>query len=401
MSVPLAPPEQSVRRRAVFFIPGFDPIGARRYRELYRSQGAEQAAISGYALTIDGTPRGGGSYGWTARLEDGGQVSQADIRFLGWNDLVRDAMSDSAIQSYWQMLRTAGIYIGSGALFRLIRLRAVPMVIALYPIVMLVLYFNLAFWLGAVAHRLSPPGIDFIVGTAVFLVIIRLAMSYDKRHLYAFYLMSDYAFAARRRGRMPEPLASRVAEWSAQIARSVGTVDEVLVVGHSSGAALAVHVVADLVRRDAGPVSLLTLGHVVPMVSFLPTAGDLRRDLRDVAGAGQVYWLDVTAPSDGACFALCDPVATAGVAREDDPNPVVISGTFLRNLSEEQVAAYKRRYFRKHVQYLCAFGRPGVYDYFRITAGAQTLRERFGGRGSTASRRTAPQSGYTSVDPCP
>jgi ABC-type transporter Mla maintaining outer membrane lipid asymmetry permease subunit MlaE len=57
-------------------------------------------------------------------------------------------------------------------------------------------------------------------------------------------------------------------------------VDEVLVVGHSSGAYLAVSVLADLVRRgagaEAGPVlSLLTLGQVVPMVSFLPRAGRL------------------------------------------------------------------------------------------------------------------------------
>ncbi|QIK40498.1 hypothetical protein [Pontivivens nitratireducens] len=401
MTQTTAPPEQNVRRRAVFFIPGFDPIGARRYRELYRSQGAEQAGISGYDLHVDGKPRGDGVYGWTAELRDGGVESQADIRFLGWNDLVRDAMSDSALQAYWQMLRTAGIYIFSGALFRLIRLRTVPMVIALYPIFMLVLYFNLAFWLGTAASRLSPPGIDFVVGMAVFLTIIRLTRSYDQKNLYAFYLMSDYAFAARARGRMPEPLSRRVEEWTDLIAQRVGTVDEVLIVGHSSGAALAVHVVARLQRRGVGAVSLLTLGQVIPMVSFLPTAGDLRRDLRTVAGASDVYWLDVTAPSDGACFALVDPVATAGVAREADPNPVVISATFLRTMSEEQIKAYKRRYFRKHVQYLCAFGRPDVYDYFRITAGAMTLRARFGSRGSTASRKTAPVSGHTGVDPCP
>ncbi|SOH95118.1 hypothetical protein SAMN06273572_107139 [Monaibacterium marinum] len=403
MTEPSAPveqnaPEQDVRRRAVFFIPGFDPIGARRYRELYRTQGAEQAGISGYSLGMDGTPRRDGTYGWSAELRDGDQVSEADIRFLGWNDLVRDAMSDSALMAYWQMVRTAGIYIFSGALLRLIRLRTVPMVIALYPIVMMAFYFNLSFWLAAAAHRLSPPGIDFVVGMVVFLLMMRLTRSYDQKHLYAFYLMSDYAFAARRRGRMPEPLARRVASWTDQIEQRIGSVDEVLVVGHSSGAALAVHVVAELSRRGAGPVSLLTLGQVIPMVSFLPTAADLRRDLRDVAGAQSVYWLDVTAPSDGACFALADPVATAGVSRDGDPNPIVISGTFLRTLSPEQLVAYKRRYFRKHVQYLCAFGRPGVYDYFKITAGALSLRSRFGDRGSTASRKVAPVSWFKKVD---
>jgi hypothetical protein len=67
----------------------------------------------------------------------------------------------------------------------------------------------------------------------------------------------------------------------------------VLVVGHSSGAYLAVSVLADLIRRGgclAGPVlSLLTLGQVVPMVSFLPRAGRLRADLALMSETGQVH----------------------------------------------------------------------------------------------------------------
>ncbi|WP_230374288.1 hypothetical protein [Pontivivens ytuae] len=390
-----------VRSRAVFFIPGFDPVGARRYRELYRSQGAEQAAISGYTLAVDGTPRGDGRYGWSVAFTEDERTSEAEVIFLGWNDLVRDAMSDSAFQSYWQMARTAWIYVSTGALWRLIRLRWVPMVIALYPIFMLILYFNIAFWSAVAAHRLSPQGIDFLVGLIVFLGLMRGLRRIDQRNLYAFYLMSDYAFAAQERGRMPPPLAARVEEWVEEVAERVPHVDEVLIVGHSSGAALAVHVAAGLARRGVGPVSLLTLGEVIPMVSFLPTAGDLRRDLRTVAEAESVYWLDVTAPSDGACFALADPVAVSGQWAEGQVNPTVISGTFLRTLSEEQIGAYKRRYFRKHVQYLCAFGRPGPYDYFRITAGPVSLRSRFGDRGSTASRIVAPESGFRDADPCP
>jgi hypothetical protein len=40
----------------------------------------------------------------------------------------------------------------------------------------------------------------------------------------------------------------------------------------------------------------------------------------------------------------------------------------------------KRQYFRLHFQYMCAFDRPGSYDYFRITAGPQTLADRYAGR---------------------
>ena len=39
-------------RRHVFYIPGYDPIHPRRYRELYRRESVDQAAISSYAITL-------------------------------------------------------------------------------------------------------------------------------------------------------------------------------------------------------------------------------------------------------------------------------------------------------------------------------------------------------------
>ncbi|WP_316014050.1 hypothetical protein [Roseobacter sp. HKCCA0434] len=392
----MSEPARPVRRRAAFFIPGFDPSGARRYRELYRDQGRQQAAISGYDLYVDGTPWPGDAYGWRARLTEDGQDSEGALRFLGWSDLVRDAMSDSILHAYWLMWRTAAIYIFSGAFFRLVALRYQPMLLAIYPIFMLMTYFNIAFFTSVVVHRLCPPGIDFVVGLVVFVGLMRLLWKLDADRFLGNYLMSDFAYAARHGGRMPMGLAARISDW-ADIVEAEAGADEILLIGHSSGAALAVHVAAELARRGQGELSLLTLGHAVPMVSFLPTATDLRRDLAEVARNEAIYWLDVTAPADGACFALCDPVAVSGVAREGDANPTVISAAYTETLSDTQLGRKRFRFFRKHVQYMCAFDRPGDYDYFRITAGAMTLRDRFGWRGSSASRRTRPTSRYKST----
>ncbi len=55
------------------------------------------------------------------------------------------------------------------------------------------------------------------------------------------------------------------------------------------------------------------------------------------------------------------------------------------------------RFFRLHFQYLCAFDRPGDYDYFRITAGPMTLADRFANRAASQSRIDVPVSKYTSV----
>ncbi|MCO4815971.1 MAG: hypothetical protein KC465_02345, partial [Planktomarina temperata] len=50
-------------KRKVFYIPGYDPIHPRRYRELYRAESAAQAAISGYDIHLS-AKTGPGGYGW-------------------------------------------------------------------------------------------------------------------------------------------------------------------------------------------------------------------------------------------------------------------------------------------------------------------------------------------------
>ncbi len=48
-----------VRRRRVFYIPGYDPFHPRRYRELYRKEAAAQAAVSGYTIALFPSRRAG------------------------------------------------------------------------------------------------------------------------------------------------------------------------------------------------------------------------------------------------------------------------------------------------------------------------------------------------------
>ena len=220
--------------------------------------------------------------------------------------------------------------------------------------------------------------------------------------MYAYYLMQDYAYSAQAGGANPADLEARMVVFGQAIRQALqGAPDEVLVVGHSSGAHLAVSVLADLIRAGlpAGhpPLALLTLGQVVPMVSFLPHATRLRGDLRHLAACGDVTWVDVTAPGDGCAFALCDPVAVTGVAPPGKRWPLVVSAAFTQTLSPARWRALRWRFFRLHFQYLCAFDRPGDYDYFQITAGAVTLADRYQNRKPSASRIEAPTSGYRSI----
>jgi hypothetical protein len=405
-----------VRRRRVMYVPGYDPVPPRKYRERYRTQSARQAALSGYGIDI-GPKQTTGRFGWhvTGRME--GQDTQTDIEVMYWADIVRGSMDQGILATYGQLAHTAWAYIGSGALFRLMRLRKGPVIAALYPVVVLLIQLVLSGIAGALAGvvvfhllRQLARAMDLVVTVGVVLSAIATVaalagagvawalLRWCKRrdHLLAWYLMHDYAFSAQHGGAYPPAQEARMGDLADQIAEALKTeVDEVLIVGHSSGAYIAISMLADLIRAgrvpEGGPVlSLLTLGHVVPMVSFLPRATRLRTDLAYLSTRSELTWIDITAPGDGCAFALCDPVAVSGVAPPGKRWPLVLSAAFSQTLRPETWRALRWSLFELHFQYLNAFdnlpGRLDDYDYFRITAGPLTLATRLAHRAPSKSR---------------
>lgn len=387
-------------RRKVFYLPGYDPFPPRRYRELYRSEGALQAQISNYDLSM-ASKIGKGPFGWTATAQMDGAVAESDFEVLIWSDIVKSSMSDGILATYWQMIYTAWVYIASGALMRQVRLRRGPTIAALYPVLHLLGQALCGAVLGAKAASLlwvlHPALSPF--GLIVFYGFLRLAKRYDHKIL-AHYLMHDFAFSAQHWGAYPPNLSDRMAEFGARIRAALAQdYDEVLLVGHSSGSYMGVTILSDILRAGVphSNLSFLSLGQVVPMVSFLPRAARLRADLRYLSESDQITWIDITAPGDGCAFALCDPVAVTGVAGAAQKWPLILSCAFKQTLSPQRWKELRWKFFRLHFQYLCAFDRVGIYDYFAITAGPKTLAQRFKRVAPSKSRITTPRSAYRSL----
>ncbi len=396
--------QHSVKRRQVFYIPGYDPMLPRRYRELYRTEGTLQADISGYELDLKGNPKAE-NYSWSVTSKINSKVCHTDFEFLLWSDIVQSSMDRGIAATFLLLARVVSIYLSTGALFRLMRLRKGPVIAALYPVFMLTLQLVLAglvaWFVGFGFAQFTPLWLAVPIGLGVLGWLMRWFRALDNR-LFAYYLLHDYAFSAQYFGANPPELEHRMQVFGDRIYAALQSdVDEVLVVGHSSGAHLGVSVLADLLRRHnidpKGPqLGFLTLGHVVPMVSYLPKADRLRADLHFLSQQRDVTWIDVTAPGDGCTFALCDPVAVSGAATSETIWPLVISAAFTQSLSPDYYNSMKWRFFRLHFQYLCAFDRPKDYDYFQITAGPMTLAARYQGRVASPSRIVTAHSPYQS-----
>ena len=396
----------TVRHRKVFYVSGFDPLGPRRYRELYRKEGPEQAKISGYDLSIAGQQRAeNGNYRWKARHQTRQTMTETEFEFLGWDDIVRHSFRPSLRYVYSLMFKTLWIYLSSGAIRAMLRLRSGPLIAGLVPAFLMIFYLFYGSLIGTSAGMLAVSGFGASIWLGVCTGIGAFCMSmigtrYFEEQMMIYFMVNDLGYSAQDAGAYPGPLSQRLDEFADQIgdALSSGVYDEVLVVGHSSGAQLAISALARCIRKrgltSGAPLSLLTLGQSIAMTSFLPKADELRADLVQIADDSRVFWLDVTAPGDGACFALTDPAANC---REDGRpaetlNPLVISAAFRQTMDPDQLRHYRWRLLRMHFQYLCAFAKPAGFDYFEITAGSQTLNERYCGRECSPSMLSHPVS---------
>jgi hypothetical protein len=191
----------------------------------------------------------------------------------------------------------------------------------------------LAAWLSAHATGSWLAAVPAVAAVAFLLVLLERRL--DAR-FNMYWLMRSYAFIRRQvLGRTPE-LEARLDAQAAQVAERLRGAqdDEVLVVGHSSGANNAVQVVARALRLMGG-----TAQGARPVLSL---------STLDVPGQSPL-----------------------------PDHPKLLSPRFAEMFDAAGYRSLKKDKFRMHFQYLMASERAVDYDYFRITAGARTLGQRF------------------------
>jgi hypothetical protein len=82
--------QRVVRRRAVFYVAGYDPRGPLWYHGIYRREGARQAELSGMRFAVSRREKTSSDVvTWKVEAETGGVETATDYHFLRWDDVVR------------------------------------------------------------------------------------------------------------------------------------------------------------------------------------------------------------------------------------------------------------------------------------------------------------------------
>jgi pimeloyl-ACP methyl ester carboxylesterase len=384
----------TVRKRHVLFLSGFDPKGASYYHALFKRESAKQGALTGWTYTVGPRQPGSGVRTlWTveahgARAQENVTV-HSTIEHLPWDDLVRKEWSKGPGQILWESVMAYLHALASGrSLCRVWRVAPKTLFALAWPalcwLAALVIAFTLAigsaFAVLQYGNGRIAAGWAIITGMAAASASLWWVLRLERK-LNTAWLLRIYRFAERwSKRRMPE-LESRLDNMAARLDEVVADpeIDEVLVVGYSVGSMLAVSLMA---RRsaagnssDSRKLSLLTLGHCIPLLGLMPTASYFRSELATVADAQDLQWIDVSSPTDWGSFALADPVQLCLQRKGFNPRAMV-SPRFHLLFDPQRYRQLRKEKRRIHLQYLMSGEKSGEYDYFDMVAGPRHLGER-------------------------
>lgn len=388
----------SVRRRAICYVSGFDPRGARHYHQLYRNESAKQAELTGCKIDIGKRSKLSDYTSlWQVHAEDSsGNTCEIDYHFLSYDAIIRRNWA----KTEWALLKETFFcsleLLRCGLYYRMAK-RYYPCLPALvYPLITVCLTIALA----AAAWILLFYGTGFdtwiraIMGLAGIVGALWLGRVVDKQ-INHYWIIRTISFGILGKYRKDKDFNEAIDEMKNLITQldEGDAYDEILVIGHSFGSVMAVEAVAKTLKTDANlgkrkaHVSFVSVGSIIPLFTSNEKDVALRDTVTFMTQQKSIDWVDLGARADGAAACMVDPIAFSDLEadRELATLPRLYPVRFFKCFSEKGYKQLKKNKFEFHFQYLKSTEFAGEYDYFRITAGTQFIHEVYPIGSSTSS----------------
>ncbi|TMK03933.1 MAG: alpha/beta hydrolase [Alphaproteobacteria bacterium] len=371
-----------VRRRHVYHVAGYDPIDAgaqyRRFArqlEVFRRTWNVDASVS--ELTHDNEQS---RAWWSVRAGGPNWQVEAVHEILMWDDIVRGDFTRPLPLRLFKALRAYLDFIVTGTMFRYIVANQRYAIFFLFPILSVVL-FAVVGWLFA---RLLTGfiGLDGFsaaaLGVPAGLVLFLVLMRWPGRRWRVEQLLDDWVCAHdyihgsrpdidARLDRFAETLLARAHE---------GGLDEIILVGHSLGAMLALDVIVRALARDAGfarrgaAVCVLTIGATIPKFALHPRAQAIRARIARVVNEPSIAWTEYQSRADTISFYKFDPVSLRRIDDDRlDGKPVIRRVQIHDMLLPETFERCRTHVLRLHYRSVMANDRRSPYDYFLMACG--------------------------------
>ncbi len=373
-----------IRRRHVIYVEGYDPQGAKGYYRMFERGFARFLKI--WPLRTHLSPLELESQDFARwNIEAAGPNWQVATRydFLRQEHIIRANMSEPLWRQIPSALAWAFDYVVSGAIFRVLRASGYFGAVLLYFQSMLLLWLGVSLaggWL--IAHLATRYGglpllAAVLLGLAGAIAILMLLRRLADRW-FVVQINNHWphlcAFARGEPTCFDPPVEAGAQRLLAAV--SANDADEIVVIGHSGGGALAPAVVVRALELDPDvgrrgpPVVLLTLGSIAPGAALHPRAEKLRALFARLAVEPSVRWIDCQTQLDVMNFWDFDPVEGIGVqVGPQRCNPLVWNLRLRDMLADEFVNRNRINFFRLHYQFIMANDHRAAYDYFMLVCG--------------------------------
>jgi hypothetical protein len=297
---------------------------------------------------------------------------ETDHQLFRWDDIMAGYADRSA---WWRLpmgLLAFADFVVGGALWGYARTSWRYALFFLYPYFLLLMMVLISCYAGDVAARAS--GLIAVGIAAAVLVFVLLYLG-PKRWTYLPIALDDWIFSRRYiRGSDPE-LERRLDAVADEIiaADCARAVDEILLLGHSLGAVLAVDALDRALQRKpdlgtGGPrLALVTAGSSILKIALHRAAVRLRDALARVSRAPGLVWVDYQALTDAMNFYKSDPVRESGL--QPTGRPIVRTVRIRHMLQPSSYRRVRRNLYRVHCQFVSGNERRAAYDYFMFVCG--------------------------------
>ena len=221
----------------------------------------------------------------------------------------------------------------------------------------------------------------FIVGLPARLLVFVGLLRWPGRRWRVEQMLDDWIFAREylhgRRGDIDARIDS-FAQTLVARAHEAG-IDEIVLVGHSLGAMLALDVVNRALAMDCelapgAAVCVLTVGATIPKFALHPAAKRLRDVIARIAAAPSIAWAEYQSRDDIISFYKFDPLSLQRIVERVAGKPVIRRVQIHQMLTGQSFSRHRRNYLRLHYQPVMANDQRAPYDYFLMVCGPVWFR---------------------------
>jgi hypothetical protein len=298
--------------------------------------------------------------------------AKTEVRLLRWDDVIETASAERMWRRLGGGLVSLFDFVQAGAFWGYLRGSWRYALFFLYPFLTLALMMVLSLAGGAaLAQSTGSTVIGGVAAAAAFLLLYCAA----ERWLFLGLLLDDWKFARRYIRRGNPVLEARLQRVAAEIVEAAhqGVADEILVVGHSLGAVLAIDLLDRAIQGGLSPHGdglrpvLISVGSSALKIGLHRAAKRFRAAAGRVGASRRIFWADYQARSDVMNFYRSDPLPLMGFAATGSP---LIRRVSIRGmLDPARYPRIRRNWYRMHCQFVRGNDRRAPYDYFMFTCG--------------------------------